>query len=90
MYIALIFLSFLQSVIGFTLMASSTMKFKEPIKKRIIMGLSVMIGGILLLTYTLYARGIDSVDQFAILVILGIQLSWYMICAEDRFFCFFI
>ncbi|MBS3991496.1 MAG: GHKL domain-containing protein [Erysipelothrix sp.] len=86
MYVALIFLSFLQSVIGFTLMASSTMKFKEPIKKRIILGLSVMIGGILLLTYTLYARGTDSVDRFAILVILGISLSWYLICAKDRFF----
>ncbi len=86
MYVVLIFLSFLQSVIGFTLMASSTMKFKEPIKKRIILGLSVMIVGIMLLTYTLYSRGIDSVDRFAILVILGIQLSWYMICAEDSFF----
>ncbi|MBN2287587.1 MAG: GHKL domain-containing protein [Tissierellales bacterium] len=86
LYNSLVFLSFLQSVIGFTLMSSSVMKFREPVRKRIALGLIVMILGIGLLSYTLYLRGRDSVDNFAILVILVIQLSWFLICSKDRFF----
>jgi len=86
LYNSLVFLSFLQSVIGFTLMSSSVMKFREPVRKRIALGLVVMILGIGLLSYTLYLRGRDSVDNFAILVILVIQLSWFLICSKDRFF----
>ncbi|MEN1759850.1 GHKL domain-containing protein [Anoxynatronum sibiricum] len=85
-YRSLVFLSFLQSVIGFTLMASSMMRFKEPVKKRIMSGLVVMIFGISFLSYTLFTQGIDSVDRFAILVILLIQLSWFLISSGDRFF----
>ena len=65
LYNSLVFLSFLQSVIGFTLMSYSTMVFKEPVKKRIAIGLIVMLIGISLLSYTLFTRGIDSVDRFA-------------------------
>ena len=86
MYNALVFLSFLQSVIGFTLMSSSVMRFKEPVKRRIVTGLAVMILGISLLSYTLYTKGFDSVDSFAVLVILAIELSWFLICPGDRFF----
>jgi len=81
-----VFFSFLQSVIGFTLMSSSTMRFREPVKKRVITGLFVMLSGISLLSYQLFAHGMDSVDRFAILVILVIQLSWFLICSDDRFF----
>ena len=86
MYNALVFLSFLQSVIGFTLLASSVMRFKEPVKKRIATGFVVMLGGISLLSYTLFTQGIHSVDRFAILVILVIELSWFLICSDDDFF----
>lgn len=86
LYIVLVFLSFFQSVVGFTLMTSSVMLFKEPIKRRIAMGLGVMIFGIILLSFTLYARGAAPVERVAILVILVIQLSWYLICSKDRFF----
>ena len=86
MYNALVFLSFLQSVIGFTLMSSSVMRFKEPVRRRIAAGLAVMILGISLLSYTLFTRGFDSVDSFAVLVILVIELSWFLICSGDRFF----
>lgn len=85
LYNALVFLSFFQSVIGFTLMSSSVMLFKEPMKKRITIGLTVMISGIILLSYTLATKGADSVDRFAILVILLIELSWFLICSKDRF-----
>ncbi|MBN2221926.1 MAG: GHKL domain-containing protein [Vallitaleaceae bacterium] len=85
-YIGLIFISFLQSVIGFTLMSSSVMNFKEPVKKRIAVGLLVMILGISVLSFILYTKGIDSVNRFAILFILVIELMWFLICAEDRFF----
>ncbi|PKM57664.1 MAG: hypothetical protein CVU98_04915 [Firmicutes bacterium HGW-Firmicutes-3] len=81
-----VFFSFLQSVIGFTLMSSAVMRFREPLKKRIIAGLFVMICGISLLSYQLYAQGIDSVNRYAILIILVIQLSWFLICSDDDFF----
>jgi hypothetical protein len=86
MYNALVFLSFLQSVMGFTLMSSSVMRFKEPVKRRIVAGLTVMILVISLLSYTLFTKGFDSVDSFAVLVILAVELSWFLICSGDRFF----
>lgn len=86
MYKILIFFSFLQSVIGFTLMASSAMHFREPIKKRVISGLFVMLCGISLLCYTLFKYGIDSMDGFAILIILVIEMVWFLICSDDDFF----
>lgn len=85
-YASLVFISFLQSVIGFALMSSSMMKFKEPLKKRIVTGLSVMTFGIIWLWYLLFTKGTDSVDSFAIIVILVIQLAWFLICADDNFF----
>lgn len=45
-----------------------------------------MLCGISILSYTLYTRGINSVDRFAIIVILVIELSWFLICSEDYFF----
>jgi hypothetical protein len=62
------------------------MHFKDPVKKRIMTGFFVMLCGISLLSYTLFTRGSDSVDSFAILVILVIELSWFLICSDDRFF----
>lgn len=85
-YVVFIFISFLESVIGFTLMSSSVMRFRKPYKTRIITGLIVMLFGISLLCYTLYTQGINSVDKYAVLVILIIQLSWYLICSDDNFF----
>lgn len=86
LFIIVVFLSFLQSVIGFTLMSSSTMHFKEPIKQRMILGFIIMFLGISLLTYTLYIKGTNSVDKFAILIILVIELSWFLVCSKDSFF----
>ena len=86
LYNVLVFFSFLQSVIGFTLMSSSVMRFKEPIKKRVITGLLVMLCGISILSYTLFTQGIDAVDSTAILIILVIELSWFLICSDDHFF----
>lgn len=86
LYIVFVFISFLQSVIGFTLMSSSVMRFREPVKTRVVIGLAIMIAGITLLSYVLYARGASSVDRIAILVILLIELSWFLICSGDRFF----
>lgn len=88
-YNIFVFLSFLQSVIGFTLMSSSAMNFREPVRVRVITGLAVMVCGISLLSYTLFTQGIHSVDSFAIFVILAIELSWFLICSDDRFFVSF-
>lgn len=89
LYIILVFLSFLQSVAGFTLMSSSVMRFREPIKKRIALGLFVMLCGITLLSYQLVTKGINSVDGVAVLIILAIELSWFLICSDDYFFVSF-
>lgn len=86
LYYVLAFISFLQSVIGFTLIASSVMLFKEPIKQRVVLGLTVMIFGISLLSYLFYTQGVDSVERIAVLFILGIEVSWFLICSGDRFF----
>ncbi len=86
LYTVLVFLSFFQSVIGFTLMTSSVMHFKEPVKKRIVTGFAVMLLGIILLSYTVYSQGAGPVERVAILVILLITLSWFLICSGDRFF----
>lgn len=88
-YYILVFLSFLESVIGFTVMSSSVMRFREPVKKRIAMGLFVMVVGISILSYTLYTQGSDSVDSFAVFIILGIELSWFLICSHAPFFVSF-
>lgn len=45
-----------------------------------------MLCGISLLCYQLFTHGFGSVDSFAILVILMIELSWFLICSDDNFF----
>lgn len=86
LYYILAFLSFLQSVIGFTLVTSSVMIFKEPIIKRVFIGLSVMFIGIVILSYLLYTREIQILESIAIIFILLIEVSWFLICSADRFF----
>lgn len=86
LYYALTFISFLQSVIGFTLISSSVMLFKEPMKQRVLLGLTVMIFGISLLSYLFYSQGVDSVERIAVPFILGIEASWFLFCSKDRFF----
>lgn len=86
MYYLVIFLSFLQSVFGFTLISSSVMLFKEPLKRRVSTGLAIMIIGIGILVYLLYTLGTTRVEKFAILFILFIELSWYLVCSADDIF----
>lgn len=86
LYAILIFFSFVESVIGFTLMSASTMRFREPVKKRVAAALLVMLIGVSILLYTLFTRGIYSVDGFAIAIILAIELAWFLICSDDTFF----
>ncbi len=86
LYKFLVVLSFFQSVVGFTLMSSSVIRFREPVKYRMTAGFLVMLAGISLLSYTLFTRGMDSVNSFAILFILIIELSWFLICSDDPFF----
>jgi len=86
LYNVLLFISFFQSVIGFTLMSSSLMLFKKPVKRRIITGFTVMLCGICILSYLIFMQGTDFVSSIAILFILGIELSWFLICSDDPFF----
>lgn len=86
LYYVLVFLSFMQSVVGFTLMSTSLMRIKEPAKKHISIGFLVMFTGIVLLSYALFSQGSEQVSRNAILYILVIQISWFLICSKDRFF----
>ncbi len=45
-----------------------------------------MLCGISILSYHLFTHGVYSVNGFAILIILVIELSWFLICSEDYFF----
>jgi len=45
-----------------------------------------MLCGISILFYTVFTWGRSSVDSFLIVVILAIQLAWFLICSADRLF----
>ncbi|GAB6110224.1 hypothetical protein JCM19376_41800 [Fusibacter bizertensis] len=66
--------------------SASTMRFKEPVKKRIILGLTVMLLGIGVLCGVLYTQGIHSADSVAIVIVLTLILAWFLICSADPFF----
>ena len=86
MLILLVFISFLQSVLGFTLMSSSLMEIKKPLKKRVTIGLAIMILGVTLLCVALILWGDEVVGRYAIFIILAIEIMWFLICSGDRFF----
>lgn len=86
LYAILGFFSLVESIVGVALMTASTMKFREPVKKRILIGFIMMLFGISLLFLTLFLWGINAVDGSAILFILGIILAWFYICSGDTFF----
>lgn len=67
-------------------MSSSTMKFREPIKKRVVTGFFIMFLGISLLSYILFTQGAHPLDSFSIFIILAISISWFLICTDDSFF----
>lgn len=84
-YYLLLFLSLLESVIGFTLISSSVMRFKEPVKKRITAGLGLMLLGISLIVLSVYLFGGEAVQRYAFLYILAIEAAWFIACSGDRF-----
>jgi len=84
--IFLVFFSFLEAIIGIALTAASTMRFREPVKKRVLTGLIVMLWGIILLSGALIIWGIHAVDSLAIIIILVMTLLWFLICSDDTFF----
>lgn len=82
----LVFFSFFEGVVGIALTSASTMRFREPVKKRVTLGLLVMLLGIIILSGTLLIYGIHAVDGIAVLIILVLTLSWFFICSDDTFF----
>lgn len=67
-------------------MTASTMRFREPVKKRIVIGFIAMLFGISLLLLTLFTWGINAVDGSAIVFISSIILAWFFICSGDTLF----
>ncbi len=82
----LLVFSFAESIIGAALTAASTIRFREPVKKRVAVGLAVMICGIIILCAILLTRGVNSVDNVAIFFVLVIILAWFLFCSDDTFF----
>lgn len=82
----LLVFSFVESIFGAALTAASTMRFREPFKKRVAAGLAVMLCGIIILCAILFTRGVNSMDNVAIFFVLVIILAWFLICSDDTFF----
>lgn len=89
LYSSLMFFSFLESIICFTLMSSAVMLFRKPIKKRITSAFVVMIFAMSIFFWALFSLGMDAVDGFAIVIILIVFSSWLLICSGDTFFVSF-
>lgn len=89
LYYVLVFISLLESVIGFTVSSSSVMYFREPVKKRVLSGILLMLLSISIIFYVAVTYGRDSIDQILVFIILGIELSWFLICSKDSFFVSF-
>lgn len=85
-YAILIFFSFLESIVGFSFMSASVMKFREPVKKRIIIALSFMVLSVSVFFYALAAYGSQAVSGFAIVIILIAFSIWYVICSGNRLY----
>jgi hypothetical protein len=85
-YAILIFFSFLESIVGFSLISASIMKFREPVKKRIIVALSFMVLSMSVFFYALVAYGSQAVSGFAIVIILIAFSTWYVICSGDTLY----
>jgi len=83
LYPFLIFISFIEAIIGFVLLAASKMKFREPVKKRIIVALFVMVCCALLYLWVFFCLGIGVVERLAILFILIPIIAWFLICSGD-------
>jgi len=67
-------------------MSSSVMLFREPIKKRVTSAFVLMIFAMSIFFWALFNLGMESVDGFAIVIILIVFSSWFLICSGDNFF----
>lgn len=85
-YAALVFFSFLESIVGFSLMSASVMQFREPVKKRIIVALSFMVLSMSVFFYALAAFGAQAVGGYAVVIILIAFSIWYLICSGNALF----
>lgn len=85
-YAILIFFSFLESIVGFSLMSASVMEFREPVKKRIIVALFFMILSMSVFFYALAVFGAQGVSGFAIVIILIAFSIWYLICSGNTLY----
>jgi len=80
------FFSFLEAIICFALISSSTMRLREPVKKRVIVAIVMMIFTMSIFFYLLYTFGVETVSSFAIVIILIEFFMWFFICSGDTFF----
>lgn len=86
LYPIIIFFSFLEGAICFILLSASTMKFKEPRRKRMTAGAAVLLFIACFYIWLFFCLGIEAAQTFGILIILFSSISWFLICSGDHFF----
>jgi len=86
LYAFLTFISFLEAIICFTLISASTMRLREPVKKRVTVSIVMMTFIMSIFFYLLLIIGVDKVGNFAIVIILIEFFLWFFICSDDTFF----
>jgi len=86
LYFILMFFSFLEAIIGISLMTASVMRFREPVKKHVTIALIVMIILISFFFGAIIKYGVDMVEVFSIMLICTVLSAWFFICSRDSFF----
>lgn len=86
LYYALLFIGFLEAIGCFVLMTTSTMKMREPVRKNVMIALSLMLLMISLFFAGILVFSVSTMEFFAIAITLVISGTWYFFCSADPFF----
>lgn len=86
LYYAILFVGFLEAIACFVLMTTSTMKMREPVRKNVIVALSLMLLMISLVFAGILVFSVSKIEFFAIAITLVISGTWYFFCSADPFF----
>lgn len=86
LYPIIIFISFLEAAACFMLLSASTIKFKEPRRRRITAGVVSMLFFAFFYLWLFFVIGVEAARTYGILIILASTSSWFLICSGDKFF----
>lgn len=86
LYFILMFFSFIEAIVGMSLMTASVMRFREPVKKHVTIALILMIILISSFFGAIIIYGVDIIEVFSIMLICAVLSVWFFICSKDSFF----